>query len=67
MVHCTKGLGEQHLCKVMYNYRRIGVQLELDDWCACVLVCVLTSILDEYTRDTYSYSSYSAITFCCGL
>ena len=29
---CTHGLGEQHLCKVMYdNYRSIGVQLELDD------------------------------------
>ena len=27
---CTNGLGEQHLCKVMY--KSIGVQLELDDW-----------------------------------
>ena len=26
---CTNGLGEQHLCKVMY--KSIGVQLELDD------------------------------------
>ena len=29
MAHVTNGLGEQHLCKVMYN--SIGVQLELDD------------------------------------
>ena len=27
----ANGLGEQHLCKVMCNYRSIGVQLELDD------------------------------------
>ena len=26
---CTNGLGEQYLCKVMY--KRLGVQLELDD------------------------------------
>ena len=29
VVHVTNGLGEQHLCKVMY--RSIGGQLELDD------------------------------------
>ena len=29
MANVTNGLGEQHLCKVMY--RRIGVQIELDD------------------------------------
>ena len=26
---CTNGLGEQHLCEVMY--KSVGVQLELDD------------------------------------
>ena len=38
---CTNGLGEQHLCKVMY--KSIGVQLELDDWFFGVHVCLCAS------------------------
>ena len=40
------GLGEQHLCKVMYNnYRNIGVQLQLDDRFFGVHVCLCMCIM----------------------
>ena len=40
MVHVINGLGEQHLCEVMY--RSISVQLELDDCFIGVHVCLCT-------------------------
>ena len=41
---CTNGLGEQHLCKVMYNnYRSLGAQLELDELFFGVYVCLCAS------------------------
>ena len=46
-MHVTNGLGEQHLCKVMY--RSIIVQFELDDCFIGVNVCLCTVSLCIHT------------------
>ena len=62
---CTNGLGEQHLCKVMYNnYRSIGVQLEqMTDSLVCMCACVRHGIHAHSIIESIP----DGIRFCCGL